>query len=113
MEKIAALYSNQNIEFLFVYIIEPHAGEMNYERIVQPETFEQRKELARATIGECNIQRKTVIDTMDNDFYMKFGGCPNMVYIIDPEGIIVYHDRWNSSHHVHAFLERLTLTESR
>jgi MoaA/NifB/PqqE/SkfB family radical SAM enzyme len=104
MEELAEKYKDQGVEFLLVYIIEPHPEEKGYERIVQPATDEERARLARETIRECKIRRKTVIDTMDNDFYMAYGGCPNMVYVINPDGMIVYHDRWASHVHVGEFL---------
>ncbi len=113
MEKLAEKFKNQRVEFLLVYIIEPHAGERGYEDITQPRTYEERKKIAQETINECLIRRKTVIDTMDNDFYMNYGGCPNMVYIIDPKGTIIYHDRWASNKHVEQFLTEMNDTENK
>jgi hypothetical protein len=105
MEKLADQYKDKGVEFLLVYIIEPHAQEKGYEHVTQPQNYAERVTLAQATLAECGIRRKTVIDTMNNDFYMTYGGCPNMVYIVDPQGIIVYHDRWTSHTHVGDFLK--------
>ena len=104
MEKLAEKYKDKGVEFLLVYIIEPHPQEKGYENVTQPTDYAERVALAQATLTECGIRRKTVIDRMDNVFYMKYGGCPNMVYIVDPQGIIVYHDRWASHAHVGEFL---------
>ncbi len=106
MEELAREYKKRGVEFLLVYILEPHPGERGYEDIVQPQTYHQRMKLAGDTVKDCGIQRKTVLDTMDNDFYMSYGGCPNMVYIIGPDGVIVYHDRWASHEDVAHFLDQ-------
>ncbi len=60
----------------------------------QPETFEQRKELAAKTCNELKIATTVVIDDMDNSVRQAYGRLPNSAYVIDKGGKIVFKEAW-------------------
>lgn len=107
MDGLQLKYDKLNINFLLAYVKEPHAGEWDYVNIEQPKEYEERLNLARETVKELSLKRQVVIDTLDNDLYMKYGGCPNSVYVIGPDGKIVYHNRWADHEDVDAFLQTI------
>lgn len=60
----------------------------------QPETAEERKELAEKACDELHIATKVVLDDMANTVRQAYGGLPNSAYIIDKGGVVVYKEPW-------------------
>ncbi len=67
---------------------------MMFSEIEQPETYEERKELAKKTCDELHIATTVVIDDMENTVREAYGGLPNSAYIIDRGGVIVHKEAW-------------------
>lgn len=104
MDALAKDYQDTKIKFLVAYITDPHAGDFNYKDIEQPSNYQERTALAEKIVEELGLERKLVVDTMNDDLYYKYGGCPNMLYVIGPNGKIVYHNRWADDKDVYKFL---------
>jgi hypothetical protein len=56
---------------------------MTFSEVEQPETYEERKELAEKTCDELHIATTVVIDDMENTVRETYGRLPNSAYIID------------------------------
>jgi hypothetical protein len=67
---------------------------MMFSEIEQPETFEEREELAKKTCDELHIATTVVIDDMENTVRETYGRLPNSAYIIDKGGLIVHKEAW-------------------
>jgi hypothetical protein len=67
---------------------------MTFSEVEQPETYEERKELAEKTCDELHIATTVVIDDMENTVRETYGRLPNSAYIIDRGGVIVHKEVW-------------------
>jgi hypothetical protein len=65
-----------------------------FKDVEQPETMEERKELAEKACDELHIASLVVIDDMENTVRRTYGRLPNSAYIIDKGGEIVYKEAW-------------------
>lgn len=105
MERLARRYADRPVQFVLVYTREPHAKEGIFRDIDQPADFRQRRDYAERTCAEMNIRREILVDDMEGTVQRLYGGLPNMVYVIDPHGKVVFHDRWADAEAVGKFLE--------
>jgi hypothetical protein len=65
-----------------------------FKEVKQPESFDQRKELAGKPCDELKIATTVVIDDMDNSVRQAYGRLPNSAYVIDKGGKIVFKEAW-------------------
>ncbi len=82
------------VTFIVLYQREAHAGEFRFRDVEQPETMEERKELAEKACDELKIATTVVLDDMENSVREAYGRLPNSAYIIDRGGAIVYKEAW-------------------
>lgn len=78
------------VEFLVVYVREAHPG----ERLSQHKSFDDKKKAAAMLNSRYDEFRKILIDTLEGDMHKTYGVMPNIVYIINPEGIVHYRCNW-------------------
>lgn len=86
------------VEFFGVYIREAHAdGEDQVirnldENVIfeQPETADERAEVAAACMLRYNFSFPMLLDGMDNDAEQKYQSWPDRLYIIGSDGKIAY-----------------------
>ncbi len=79
-----------DVEFLLVYVREAHPG----SRLGPPETQEEKLALGRQLKQIYKEPREVLVDTLDGDMHRRYGALPNMVYVIDPRGRVVYRCDW-------------------
>ncbi len=82
-----------DVEFLVVYVREPHPGERIGAHNSMEEKIENAKEL-KSFYGEY---RKVVVDTLDGEMHTQYGLKPNSIYVINPEGKVIYRCDWTLS----------------
>jgi len=92
VSKMAALAAKyKEVAFLVLYVREAHPGKKigAHDRVnIKIERARQLKEL----YGE---NRQIIVDDLQGTAHLAYGGFPNMVYVIDPEGKIVYRCDWS------------------
>jgi hypothetical protein len=108
MEQLKAKYEKYGVEFVVVYVREPHPGEPAYRTYQQPQTLEQRRQYARELTATRRMQVTVVVDTMNDDISERFGSLPNMVYVIDRQGVIAYSATWTMAEKIDHVLSVLT-----
>lgn len=85
-------------KFLLVYVREAHASDEwvmpdNEARglsIRQPATIEDRSAAARECTGDFSLAMPTVVDGLDDAVCRTYGGWPDRLYVIAPDGRIAY-----------------------
>jgi len=107
MESLAHRYAKFPVEFILVYTREPHANEGIFRKMDQPADYPSRLKYAERTCSELVVQREVLIDTMDGEVQGLYGGLPNMLYIISPQGKIIYHNRWADASEAEATLRKV------
>lgn len=79
-----------DVEFLMVYVREAHPG----SKTPQHKSIEDKRRAAvmlRAMLGE---NRAILLDDMEGTMHRHYGAMPNMVYVINPSGTILYRHDW-------------------
>lgn len=108
MEQLKAKYAQYGVEFVVVYVRDPHPGEPAYRKYQQPQTLDQRRQYAQELATSRQMQATIVVDTMNDDISERFGSLPNMVYVIDRQGVIAYSATWTRAEKIDHVLSVLT-----
>ena len=80
------------IEWLLVYVREAHPG----RRRPAHQNMMQKLALARSLKVDFGETRTTAVDTLSGDMHRAYGSLPNMVYVLNPDGDVVYRCDWLS-----------------
>ncbi len=107
LNALYAEYRDRGFAFLTVYVREPHPG----ERYGPHETFEQKLQYAVACREQDDIRTPVVVDDLDGTMHRAYGTLPNMIYILDREGRVVYKAMWTDHADVAATLANLVWAE--
>lgn len=79
-----------DIEWLLVYVREAHPG----HRRTAHRSIEQKVSMAKSCRDDYGESRTIAIDDLSGLMHRTYGGLPNMVYVLNPEGKIVYRCDW-------------------
>lgn len=79
-----------DVEFLVVYVREAHPG----ERLPQHKSFADKLRAAKLLPARYQEHRRVLIDTLEGDMHRAYGAMPNVVYVINPDGIVHYRCDW-------------------
>jgi peroxiredoxin len=97
----------EDVVFVLLYTREAHPGE-NYDA---HESFEEKLERAREFANEYGIERTVLVDDTSGTTHRAYGGMPNSVHVINPDGVVVMRGDWNNVKKVEEILA--TRDESR
>ncbi len=87
---------------MFVHTREAHPG----ENVPQHDTFEDKLTCARLLREETGIRRPILVDDLSGTVHRRYGAMPNMTWVIDRGGRVVYKANWTSAANVEAFAGR-------
>ena len=97
LTKLYREYRTANFQFFIVYAREAHPGE-NY-----PHHNSAEQKLAHAQklreleqIREISI----LVDDFSGAMHRAYGSLPNMIYLIDRDGVVVYKSDWSDAHEI-------------
>jgi len=98
--------ANPEILFLIIYQREPHAGQMAFKDVLQPETYEERRALAKLAKKELGLDRPILVDSMDDLSRALFGDLPSPAIVIGPDGVIRAKLPWAEPERVEPLLKK-------
>lgn len=99
IKKLIAKYPE--VEFLVVYVREAHPG----SRVGPHKTMADKILTAKRTKDEYGEARDVLVDNLKGDMHKAYGSFPNMVYVVDPDGTVVYRCDWSYVHLIDNVLE--------
>ncbi|MCL1593295.1 MAG: hypothetical protein M3132_02945 [Actinomycetia bacterium] len=79
--------------FIVLYVREAHPG----ERIGPHETLDQKREMAGRLAEVHGDGRATLVDDIEGTAHKTLGSLPDMVYVLDPGGEVVFRGDWNDT----------------
>jgi hypothetical protein len=97
-----------DVEFLLVYVREAHPG----SRLGPHESNEQKIQLSEKLQVFYNEPRKILIDDLHGKMHKAYGELPNMVYVIDPNGRIIYRSDWAFPKRIEKILQNRDIVNS-
>ena len=83
-------YADQGFKFIFVYAREAHPGE-NYPA---HQTLEQKLDHARSLQSVLDVRRTILVDDVEGTGHELYGTLPNMTYVIDRGGKVLFRSDW-------------------
>ena len=97
VEKLRERYEGL-VEFAYIYIKEAHPDDewqmdSNLEDGVvyeQPQSFDDRLDLARAFVSEMSVETLTLVDDIRNTANACFAAWPERFYVVHTDGRIAY-----------------------
>ena len=82
-----------DVDWLVVYVREAHPGRSRPAHA----DMAQKIALAGALNEDYGESRTVAVDSLSGDLHRALGSLPNMVYVLNPEGEIVYRCDWLSA----------------
>ena len=89
MLKLKEMYPELN--FLLLYIREAHPG----SKTPAQQTMEEKLENAKQMQQLYNETRTILVDDIQGTAHQLYGSMPNMVYVIDRDGTVLFRANWN------------------
>jgi len=99
IKKLIAQYPD--VEFLVVYVREAHPG----SRVGPHKDMKEKIEVAKRTKNEYGDDRTMLVDNLKGEMHQAYGAFPNMVYVVDPKGTVVYRCDWTYAHLIERVLQ--------
>jgi hypothetical protein len=93
----------QGVEFAFLYVREAHPGENRPAH----RSIEDKVGAARTMIERWEMERPMLVDTFDGDLHKAYGLLPNMTWIVDRRGRVVYKASWTDERTIRLALEQM------
>lgn len=90
-----------DVDWLVVYVREAHPG----EKLTPAQTMDEKLDYARRSREEYNETRRIVVDSVDGRWHHDWGLLPNVVYVINPEGRVIYRADWSFANRVDRVLQ--------
>ena len=109
LEKVARKYDD--LEIWHMYVEEPHPRERKFKKYSQHKNYEHRLTYAKELREILNIDSPIVLDGMEGAIHHRYGYMPNMVYVVNKEGRVVYKANWTDSPVVDQVLAELGARE--
>ena len=100
-------YRAKGFEFFIVYVREAHPG----ENFPHHSSFEQKLAHARKLRELENVSLPILVDDIEGSTHKAYGLLPNMVYLVDRDGVIVYKSDWTDAHELDGMCESLVRLE--
>lgn len=93
LEKLWHQYRDRGFEFFILYVREAHPG----EKVPHHASFQQKVGHASRYRDEENISLPILVDNLEGQLHKEYGLLPNMIYVINKQGIIVYKSDWTDA----------------
>ncbi len=107
MEQVRAKYEDRDVEFIPVYVREPHAGEHGFRQYRKHESFDHKLSYAEELVKIKDLDMPVAVDGIDEAVHAILGDLPNVVYVVDKTGTIVFKAPWIDAADVDRVLAKL------
>lgn len=100
---MAKEFAEHGVRFLFVYTREAHPG----ETYPCHKSVEQKISHARDMVRYWKIERAMLVDDLEGTLHHAYGRLPNMTYIVNAAGNILYRANWTDPRSIRMALEQI------
>lgn len=90
-----------------MYVREPHAGERGFPQYRNHESFEHKMSVARELEQLKEMDLTLGVDDMSEKQHEALGNLPNMAFVVDKAGKLVYSNTWQHAEDIDAALAKL------
>ena len=100
---MAREFAEHDCQFVFVYTREAHPS----DRYPGHSSLEQKIAVAHTMAERLGFERPMLVDDLEGTLHHAYGRLPNMTYIIDPAGTILYRAAWTDPRTIRLALEQV------
>jgi hypothetical protein len=100
---MAEEFASHGIVFAFLYTREAHPG----ENAAHHECFDDKITAARRMVERWDIRRPMLVDSLDGNVHRAYGSLPNMTWIINRAGTVIYKANWTDARSIRLAVEQL------
>lgn len=100
---MVADFAEHDCQFVFAYTREAHPS----DRYPGHDTLEQKLDHARAMATTLGFERAMLVDDLEGTVHHAYGRLPNMTYIVNAAGTIVYRAAWTDPRTIRGALEQI------
>ena len=111
MDQMREKYESRDVEFLEMYVREHHAEERGFPGYRNHESFEHKMEVARELKELKDMTITLGVDDMSQKQHVSLGNLPNMAFVVDKAGKLVYSNTWQYAEDIDAALAKLVTAE--
>ncbi len=111
MEELRQKYAGRDVEFLAMYVREPHPEERGFPEFRQHESYDQKMDYARRLVDVKELELPVMVDGIDQRYHETLGNLPNMGYVVDKEGKVRYASTWLLADEVDRVLAELVTAD--
>lgn len=111
LQELQEKYRDRDVEFVAMYVREPHAGERGFTQYRDHESFDDKMELARELKRMKDMTITVGVDDLSQAQHTALGNLPNMAYVVDRQGRVAYHNTWLHAEDIDATLARLVTAD--
>jgi len=111
MQQLKDKYADRDVEFVSMYVREPHPEERGFRGYHQHETYEHKMAYAKELVETKDMDIPVVVDGMDQHHHKTLGNLPNMSYVVDKEGRVRHAETWLLADHVDRILAELVTAD--
>jgi hypothetical protein len=86
---------------------EPHAGQMAFRDVDQPQAIDERRALAQRMKDELELPMLVLVDSMDDQSRERYSDLPSPAFVIDRDGRIAAKFPWADADQISAALAPL------
>lgn len=108
MEQLARKYADRDVQFAAVYVREPHPEERAFRQYRKHQSMEHKMQYAKDLVRLKAMHVPVVVDGLDEATHRLLGSLPNLAYVVDKEGRVVYKSTWTNAEHIDEVLSELT-----
>ena len=106
MNQLAGEYPE--FEFLLLYVREAHPG----DKLGSHQSADDKHNMADRLRQEERENRTILIDTMNGQAHQAYGSLPNMLFVIDADGVVAFRTDWNDVQYVRPVLDKMREQQS-
>lgn len=108
MEALARKYGDRDVQFVCLYVREPHPGERAFRQYEKHTSYDHKRRYARELVQLKGMNVPVVVDGIDEAVHRMLGNLPNLAYVVDKRGRVVYKATWTNAEHIDELLAELT-----
>ncbi len=111
MEEVKSKYADRDVEFLAMYVREPHPQERGFRRYKKHTSYEHKLGYAKELVEIKYTSIPVVVDGFDEQYHELLGNLPNFVYIVNKEGLVEFKATWLDAADVDEILAELVTSD--
>ncbi len=93
MNALSSRLADHGVGSVFLYTHEAHPG----EHFPPLRSMAQKHQHARALVDVYGVDRPVLLDSLDGACHRAYGGMPNMTWIFDRRGTVLYKANWTDA----------------